>query len=58
MASPHTEQPSQIGGAVPRFSWKTTLVVLAILVTVGRVGDSGPEAGGERAPDGDGSGDP
>jgi phosphonate transport system permease protein len=31
MASPHTEQPSQIGGAVPRFSWKTTLVVLAIL---------------------------
>jgi phosphonate transport system permease protein len=35
MASPHTEQPSQIGGAVPRFSWKTTLVVLAILGVTG-----------------------
>src|SRR5215203_1774417 len=35
MASPHTEQPSRIGGAVPRFSWKTTLVVLAILGVTG-----------------------
>src|SRR5919112_2476333 len=35
MASPHTEQPSQIDGAVPRFSWKTTLLVLTILGVTG-----------------------
>ncbi len=33
MASPHTEQ--KIGGAVPRFSWKTSLVVLVILSLTG-----------------------
>ena len=33
MASPHTEQ--KIGGAVPRFSWKTSLVVLVILGLTG-----------------------
>jgi amino acid transporter len=36
----------------------TAILVLAVLVSAGRVGASGPEAGGERALDGDGSGDP
>jgi phosphonate transport system permease protein len=34
MASPPTEHP-RIGGALPRFSWKTTLTVLAILGLTG-----------------------
>jgi phosphonate transport system permease protein len=35
MASPRTEQPPRIGGAVPRFSWKPALVVLVILGITG-----------------------
>ena len=34
MASPPTEHP-RIGGAIPRFSWKTSLVVLAVLGLTG-----------------------
>ena len=35
MASPHTEYRGRIGGALPRFSWKTTLTVLLILGLTG-----------------------
>jgi len=34
MASPHTEHPG-IGGAVPRFSWKSSLAVLIVLGLTG-----------------------
>jgi phosphonate transport system permease protein len=35
MASPHTEQRTPIGGAVPRYSWKTSLTVLVVLGLTG-----------------------
>ena len=35
MASPPTEHPRRMGGAIPRFSWKTTLAVLVVLGLTG-----------------------
>ncbi len=35
MASPPTEHPGRMGGAIPRFSWKTTLAVLVVLGLTG-----------------------
>ena len=35
MASPPTEHPGRMGGAIPRFSWKTILAVLVVLGLTG-----------------------
>ena len=35
MASPRTEQGTAIGGAVPRYSWKTGLTILVVLGLTG-----------------------